>query len=513
MMKSSGAVRRLPDAEATEALGVELSLFIKPGDVIALSGDLGAGKTTLARAIIRALAPEAGAFEVPSPTFTLAQAYEFTRVPITHFDLYRLSDESEAIELGFLGGLRQSACVVEWPERAEGLLPQDLLTIELSDPETAGRIATITANGDWADRIDRMETVRKFLEGEGLSDCARYFLKGDASTRRYERLASAPPTILMDSPAQPDGPPVRDGKPYSQIAHLAENVTAFAAMAKGLCDKGLSAPEVIASDLQSGLLVIEDFGDDVFGAMLKDPANDMSEPYQVAVDVLCHLANQEPQADIAVEGTGTYTIPAYDHKAMEIEAELLLDWFWPAVYGEPAPQGHRDEFLQAWRAHWPELETHRPVWVLRDYHSPNLMWLPERDGLKRVGLLDFQDGLMGHPAYDLVSLLQDARVDVPADVERDLLDYYCAARGADDPKFDEEAFRRAYSILALQRNSKILGIFVRLKQRDGKDDYLKHIPRLSRYVTRTLKAGHLPELKAWFEEHLPADKRETLGQD
>jgi aminoglycoside/choline kinase family phosphotransferase len=149
---------------------------------------------------------------------------------------------------------------------------------------------------------------------------------------------------------------------------------------------------------------------------------------------------------------------------------------------------------------------------LRDYHSPNLIWLPQRQGLKQVGLIDFQDAVLGHPAYDLVSLLQDARVDVSARCEADLLDYYCASRSRLDGRFDAEKFRQAYGVLAAQRNSKILGIFVRLKIRDGKQGYLKHIPRLSHYLDRTLGAPHLRELRTWYETWLPAEKRLMIGQ-
>jgi aminoglycoside/choline kinase family phosphotransferase len=147
------------------------------------------------------------------------------------------------------------------------------------------------------------------------------------------------------------------------------------------------------------------------------------------------------------------------------------------------------------------------VWALRDYHSPNLLWLPERAGLKRVGIIDTQDCLMGHPAYDLASMLQDARVDVDAAVAGDLHEHYCRLR-ASDPHFDRQAFEAAFAVLGAQRATKILGIFARLSKRDGKHGYLRHVPRVSRYLERNLAHPELKALKAWFDRHLPAQQRE-----
>ena len=509
---SEKLVLNLADASATEALGAQLSLFARPGDIITLSGDLGAGKTTLAWAVIRAMAPDAGTFEVPSPTFTLVQSYDFTRLDVSHYDFYRLSEEAEALELGFPGLSDAGIALVEWPDRASGLLPAEHLEICIEDNNDPGRIATLTGTGSWAFRLGRMTEIAEFLATHGYGECKRTFLQGDASARRYERLGSNPPVILMDSPAQTDGPPVRDGKPYSQIAHLAEDVSAFAGVASGLEHAGLSAPGILAADYGKGMLIIEDLGDMVFGSMLNDPETDMSEPYRAAVDVLCHLAVQDLGAEIQIGSGVSHRIPPYDADALEIEAELLLDWLWPAIYGGEAPAERRAEYLAIWRELWPVLEPHNPVWVLRNYHSPNLIWLPEREGLKRAGIIDFQDAVLGHPAYDLASLLQDARVDVPAEREAELLDYYCETRSAKQSDFDEKSFRQAYGVLAAQRNSKILGIFMRLKNRDGKPGYLKHIPRLSAYLDRTLSAPHLAELSAWYDTWVPTENRIRAAQ-
>jgi len=184
----------------------------------------------------------------------------------------------------------------------------------------------------------------------------------------------------------------------------------------------------------------------------------------------------------------------------------ILDWYWPAVRGAAVPTAERDEFVSLWGDVFTELAKAPPGWVLRDYHSPNLLWLPERQGIARVGVIDFQDAMRGPAAYDLVSLLQDARLDVPPELEAQLFDHYCsgvAARGG----FDRDAFAFAYAALGAQRNTKIVGIFARLAKRDGKPGYLHHIPRLWRYLDRDLAHPQLAPLKRWYERHFPAAAR------
>jgi aminoglycoside/choline kinase family phosphotransferase len=167
------------------------------------------------------------------------------------------------------------------------------------------------------------------------------------------------------------------------------------------------------------------------------------------------------------------------------------------------PEALREEFAALWRPLVDDAAKSDLGWVLRDYHSPNLMWLPKREGVKRVGLLDFQDALRGPLAYDVVSLLQDARLDVPEALERDQLARYCAARSAQSPHFSSDQFRALYATLGAQRNSKILGIFARLAKRDGKRGYLAHIPRVARYLERDLAHPALARLRGFYEREFP----------
>lgn len=489
-------------------LAEEIAFALMPGDVLALEGDLGAGKTTFARALIRALSGGLQT-EVPSPTFTLVQTYETARFDIAHFDLYRLADPHELLELGLDLALKRGVAVIEWPSRAADLLPAERITLTLSDTgaiET--RDATLSATSPSAHRISRLGVIRAFAaaQGWGGADTRFSYLQGDASARRYARLLKADGTraILMDAPRQPDGPAIRDGKPYSRIAHLAEDVRPFVAVGNALADAGFSTPQIFAHDMEAGLLLIEDLGDAVFGAELSRGA-DQAALWSTATDALLALRRHRPPQKLPLPDGTYHTLPLLNHESMAIETELLLDWYWPAALGGDVPPQARSDFSSLWHDAFTRLLAGPKGWVLRDYHSPNLLALPDRSPPRNVGIIDFQDALLGPEAYDLVSLLQDARLDVPADLERALLDRYTAA--VIEPDFDEAQFRFAYAALGAERNTKILGIFARLAKRDGKRQYLAHIPRIWGYLARNLEHPGLADLKAWYDTHLPAGVR------
>ena len=508
MSNQAQAERHLPDEAATLALGHELSLVARPGDVILLAGDLGSGKTSLARGLISALHDRPT--EVPSPTFTLMQTYEGCRLPVVHCDFYRVKSADEIAELGWADRPAEQVAVVEWPDRLGSGLPNDRLVVSL-DIAGAGRTARLDGRGSWAARVRRLETLNLFLQRSSWRNAERRFFEGDASTRRYERLTQGfRRAVLMDMPARPDGPPVRDGKSYSAIAHLAEDVRAVVAINEGLRSRGLSAPEVFEADLVHGFLIIEDLGDALYGRIMNQRLP-VDEQMTAAVAILADIAAQDWPAVTPLSEGGFHTLPCYDQGALEIESELLIDWFWPLARGEEASAGARSAFLAAWRKLWPKVMTGRKTWVLRDYHSPNLLWMADRQGAARVGIIDTQDAVMGHPAYDLGSILQDARVEVRAETARDLLDYYCAYRAAAENDFDEETFRHAFLILSTQRLTKVLGIFARLAKRDGKPQYLRHIGKLNRYLEANLEAPILSELKAWYDAHLPLEMRRRVA--
>ncbi len=493
----------LPDEAATRCFATDIASALEPGDLVTLSGDLGAGKTTFARALIRHLAGD-DAIEVPSPTFTLMQSYELPRFSLVHADLYRVSSAAELAELGFDDVPDGAVTLIEWPDRAAGALPPDRLDIAFTLAPTAGadvRNARYTGYGTLAARVERIALIRGFIDEAGFGEAQRRRMQGDASTRIFERLTSPDRSaVLMNAPRRPDGPPVRDGKPYSAIAHLAEDIVPYIALAAGLRRIDLSAPEILHADLDDGLILMEDLGDEriVDG----DPPAPIEMRYAAAVDLLASLHQRNLPNRLPVTSALDYRLPRYDIGAFLIEADLLLDWYLVNA-GMPAGEAARAAFGTLWRDVLEPAMDAPPTWVLRDYHSPNLLWLPQREGIARIGLVDFQDALIGPAAYDVASLLQDARVDVPEPLEMNLLGRYVRARLSHDRGFDTGGFTLLYATLAAQRATKILGIFARLQRRDGKPQYLRHMPRLWGYLQRSLAHPALAGLRAWYAANVP----------
>jgi tRNA threonylcarbamoyl adenosine modification protein YjeE len=490
--------RALPRFVADIAAGLE------PGDLVTLSGDLGAGKTTFARALIRHLANDPNV-PVPSPTFTIMQIYDLAKFPLVHADLYRLDGPGELTELGFDDLPRGAVVLLEWPDRAAGFLPPDRLDIAFTLAPDRGiehRNVRVTGYGRFAQRAERLATIRRFLDSTGFAEAERRPLQGDASTRIYERLRLGDQrAILMNAPRRPDGPPVRDGKPYSAIVHLAEDVKPFVAMAHALRQLGFSAPQILEAEIDEGLLIIEDLGNEP--VVKGNPPAPVEERYAAAVDVLVALHSHTLPEVVPIAPHVDYALPRYDIDALLMEAELLLDWYLPRL-GVSLPYASRAIYVALWREALEAIIDTGRSWVLRDIHSPNLLWVPERQGIARVGLLDFQDAVVGPGAYDVASLLQDARVDVPEMLEISLLSRYARKRRETDPDFDAMAFTRAYATLAAQRASKILGIFARLDRRDGKPQYLRHMPRVWGYLQRALAHPSLMALSTWYAANVPS---------
>jgi len=277
------------------------------------------------------------------------------------------------------------------------------------------------------------------------------------------------------------------------------DVGAFVAIDLALIEAGLRAPKIFAADMAQGLLLTEDLGSEG----IVDPSGaPIIERYEASIDVLIHMHARNWPAETPFPGGAIYRVPPYDREALLIEVSLFPDWF-GAQSTEPAfPKERRDEFLAAWSRLLDTVENPNSTWTLRDFHSPNILWQPDVTGLARVGLIDFQDALIGHPAYDVASLAQDARVALTAEQEAQLKSRYIAGRRAADRKFDEKAFNHAYSILALQRATKVLGIFTRLALAEGKTSYQRHRERLKALIRRTLADPVLSPLRLWYEPYL-----------
>lgn len=323
-------------------------------------------------------------------------------------------------------------------------------------------------------------TAPEFLARAGWAGAQILPLAGDASFRRYFRVVDGARTaVLMDAP-----PEHEDSRPFLSIAAYLESL-------------GFSAPRALAVDLDQGLILLEDFGDARVNPLLQREPGLEREIYERAIDLLVEL-HRAPPGDV----------PPYDVAVLHREVDLLLDWYGPALGVDMDRAG----FTAAWEQLFAPIlrETaEKPVLVLRDYHADNLMWLPDRGGVRALGLLDFQDGLAGHAAYDLVSLLQDARRDVAPELEEAMIARYVAAAGISDTA----AFRAAYEVLGAQRNTKILGIFTRLWKRDGKQGYLAFQPRVWGYLERNLKHPALGPVRAWFDANLPEGARAEAWEE
>ena len=431
--------RLTADETLTAALARMLAATLRPGQTILLDGPVGAGKTHFARAFIRARQGDA-AEDVPSPTFTLVQTYDDPMgTEIWHADLYRLSDPSELAELGLDEALTDAICLIEWPDRLDRL-PDGAITVAIAahaDPD----VREITLIAPDAARIAARAA---FAAGAGWGDARVLPLAGDASARRYFRLTGAGGSaVLMDDPTGACAP--------------------FARMTDWLRGHGFGAPNILAQDQDAGLLLVQDLGDDLVARVLERDPGMAPGVYDRITDFLAEL-HRCPVPDF---------VAPLDGPTLADQVGLFADWY-PQAAGAAGGQEIAPVIA---RLHADLATDVPPVLSLRDFHAENLMWRGEAP----LGLIDYQDAVACHPAYDLVSALQDARRDVDPAIETACVTRYLATSG-----LDADRFRAAYALLGAQRNLRILGIFTRLCLRDGKARYLDFMPRVWGYVQRNL---------------------------
>ena len=385
-----------------------------------------------------------------------------------------------------------------------------------------------------------MTDQRAFLNNVGWGEAKIAPLPGDASTRRYARLMhGARQAMLMDQPqgaesavAAPDADEAtRRALGYNAVARLAgADCRRFAAVSNYLSARGLSAPKIIAADYGQGLLVIEDLGDDLFTEVVTGANGERL--YNAAVEILAKLHTEQapkylspppasasrallrPPPPPALTRVGEASLDqdalplfVYDEIALIAETDLMLEWFFPLGLGRPATDSEYKEHRALWKAALEAIQGGDIVFVHRDYHAQNLLWLPEREGLGRVGVIDFQDAVAGSRAYDLISLVEDARRDVPAALAESATRHYLASAKAFGAPLDEDRFRAEMAVMAAQRNTKIVGIFARLFLRDGKRRYLDYLPRVWIYLEQDFSHPLLADLRRWYDRVLPKAKR------
>jgi aminoglycoside/choline kinase family phosphotransferase len=359
---------------------------------------------------------------------------------------------------------------------------------------------------------EREVAMQSFLSRAGWGDAERVPLLGDASTRRYVRLKrNGTAAMLMDQPQNAEAPAApanatpdeRRALGYNAIARLAgADCGRFVAAANFLRGLGLSAPEIYACDPKEGFAIIEDLGDALYADVVPTGA-DERELYETAAEVLAKLHTNDAPSVLPPDKA----LHAYDDTALIAETDLLPEWFFPVALGRGASPDEIQEHRALWRETLAPVLKAKPVFVHRDYHAQNLMWLPKREGAARVGLIDFQDAVAGTRAYDLVSLIEDARRDVAPEIAEATTRHYLSAMAKQGAPLDEDAYRAQMAVMAAQRNAKIAGIFARLYKRDGKPRYLGYLPRVWGYLNGDLENPALGQLKRWYDRKIPLDAR------
>ena len=330
-------------------------------------------------------------------------------------------------------------------------------------------------------RPDRGPEMDAFLIRSGWNGATRSMLAGDASFRRYERVIHQNiVAVLMDAP-----PPWEDVRPFLVVTqHLA--------------DLGVTVPSVLAADEEAGFLLLEDFGDQSFSRLLKANPTREKEIYLAAIEALAVIYQSSHTNAIPLK----QALKPYDMEVYLREAALLVEWFLPQVLGIEKAKQLRDEYLNIWRSVLEAAHLKQTCLVHRDYHADNLFWLDDKKGHSAVGMIDYQDALWGDPAYDLASLLEDARRDVSPQTMAD-----CFARFATATGEESHELAARYAVLAAQRNAKIIGIFMRLCVRDGKEHYLDYLPRVWGHFAHDLSHPALAPIKAFIDAHIPTSWR------
>lgn len=354
---------------------------------------------------------------------------------------------------------------------------------------------------------ERLAFMETFIARAGWGDAARHAIKGDASTRSYQRLTrGTEQAVLMNAPKGEEAPGEREGATveerralgYNALARLAgPNLEAFLTIAQELTRRGFSAPGIIAADLEHGFALLEDFGEADFARVVRADPTQERPLYEAAVDTLAAIYRSSFPRRPDFQGT-EWWLRDYDEAALLAETDLCLDYFVPDQ-GQAVTDEARNEFYGLWRNAFGRLDHVSSGLALRDFHAENLFWLPDRERQARVGLIDFQDALFTHPAYDLSSLLEDIRRDVSEDMFEPLKQRFCDAAGI---AYDAD-FRSAYAVMAGQRATKLLGFPVRADIDFGKPQYRALLPRVKRHMRRSLSDPALADMRVWFKTHAP----------
>jgi tRNA threonylcarbamoyl adenosine modification protein YjeE len=491
----------LKSVEETENLAKKIAKYVVAGDVIRLVGDLGVGKSVFARSVIRALGHKGK--HIPSPTFTLIQTYDDTRMPVVHVDLYRIDSAEEVEALGLDCWLDHGAILVEWPEKAEEWFPEqkpDLLDFHIMEMDNPGtltvifrekpdgsRQVTLSGGDSWNRRLslvdnhfDRPVTSKErqhFIADCGYRNHVISPVSEDASFRTYWRINTPKGSrIIMDSP-----PPVESVKPVIKMTKYLEGL-------------GVHVPHIYEQNEKDGFLLLEDFGNTTVRNGILNENKPLEPWYYKAVDVLSHIA-ASPLPDIR----------EYTKKALWSEVSRFVDWYLPYARSHATHTADRRAFKRMWEPLFDKILDVPQTTVLWDYHADNLMMLTENapgEGLEDIGVIDFQDARIGPVSYDMSMLLQDVRFEISKDLEERLIQHFLDSQ----PNIDEKKFILSYRLINLQRTLKIIGGFTRLHARDGKEHYLQYLPRCWEIVDEALRIPECEEMKVFMNGLVPSKR-------
>ena len=486
----SALVRTFTTPEETTAFAKAMAPFLVAGDVVLLKGNLGAGKSHFVRALIKALGSRQE--HIPSPTFTLIQNYDDTRLPVAHVDLYRLNDASEVHELHLDSFMTHGILLVEWPERVPDLFPSRVLLVTIEDMGGDTRKFTFDGDAAWQRRLAffapelRRPVSDKSREAyvqslTGKKGAVITPVSADASFRSYWRVRMEDGMrVLMDAP-----PPLEDIKKFVLVDEHLEKI-------------GVHVPHIYEVDEEQGYAILEDLGDTTFYAAIQNGA-DTRKLYEKAVDVLIHMARNE------LAPVGKYTTQMYQD-----EACLYTDWYMPTVNEHATHTATRRAYRELWLPLVDKINQTPKTTVHFDYHCQNLMLIGAKAGEKAVspgiadvGVLDFQDARIGSVAHDMASLLYDVRFDVPLELHDGLMRRLVEGL---DGACTMETFTTAVKISGVQNLSRIAGVFTRLAFRDGKKNYLRYMPRLWRHFDSLVIHPDMKELKKFYEKHTPVNR-------
>lgn len=460
-----------------------LAPILEKGTLLALNGEIGSGKTTLSKYLINYLT-STRIEEISSPTFNLHQTYSNQDLIISHYDFYRIDTPHELEELDISDSIKNNVTIIEWANKFPSVLPKDHIEIQIIN-KSDKRDYKIFFHGKYEKVILAHKNRLNFLSNSGLNIRKITNMKGDASKRKYFRVYDGVKNfVLMDASEE-----------IRKKTKTTKSIKDFIIIDKYLDNIGLRVPKIYGYDIKNQLILEEDLGLTTYNELyLKLNFEKLITPAIESLLILVHsnYTNINDLNGNAIEPN------KFDKKIFIHEAKLFIDYYWPYARSSICPEEKKYEFLSIIEKMFSDLSPDRTL-ILRDYHSPNLHYLENEKGHRKCALIDFQDALLGHPLYDLVSLAQDARVTISEVKEKYIIDAFKQKFLFKNFQFGNSSFNEQYQILATQRSLKILGIFARLSLLEGKNNYIIHMPRIINYIRRSMNCSLLDNLTKWLK--------------